>query len=364
MRRVKQIDTRTQNWAAGTTTLPIGFQDFWITGMDLTFTLYIVDSGGAAPYQDWLARAVTSVIINDGGRQYLMANGTKDIRPLYWGNRMRLQGRARMPDHISGSKQYQWTIPILFSPEPVVYDDQLNFWDSRVGIRPSAGLNMQIVFGAATTPGNTLTITTSGNYCLWQVTYYGIIPEPGDTPPQFYPNWQTSLFTPPSTGQGLQVANQINPGPFYRRTHQMITLGAQDGSSDVRSTGATYSSGSQTLTGISEVGIQTADNRHPIYQKLWEKSRESQSQFEVADDNSVAIAFGAASTAYATSTVNASWNVGVFHDDWSRYLAGADPVFGFNSAGKANNWLSTAYTVDTTANTPYVSLFHEAYMPY
>lgn len=366
MRKVRIIDTRIQNWSASVpTTLPIAFQDFWITGIQLSYFVNKTDSGGNQPYQDWLARSITSIQINDGQRNYVNFNGTPDLRTAYYGLRMRHRGRWRMPDNVAGNYNYLWDIPLIFSPEPQVYDDQPNWYDTRCGIRPSAGLTMQVGFGAAASPGNVCTIQGSGK-SYWQVTYYGIIPEAGDTPPDFYPFWNTLNFAPSTTGQGLQVVNQINPGPYYRRIHQMVTIGAQNGSADVRTAGATWASGgAQTLQSISEVGLKTADGRLPIYNKLWQASHESQDEFEVADDNSVAAAFAGANgtTGAATSTTVNNWNAGVFSYDFTRILDGCDPVFGKNTAGLANNWLSTAYTVDVATNCN-VGIFNECYQKY
>lgn len=369
MKKIRQFDFRTISCTTGTPVqLAIGYQEYWITGMRLSFVISQTTSGSPAPFQDWLPRNIAGITIADGGRYYVAATGTPDVRPLYWGVRSRHEGRFRPPSWITGTQVFIWTLPLVFSPEPTIYDDQVNWWDPRVGIMPSAGLTMSINWAASGSSGTTMPITASKSNVL--VTYYGVIPETGDQAPRYYPNWQTYNYNPPAAAQALQSVFPVNPGPYYRRTHQMVTKGAQSGGSDLRQEGYTNVSGTLTQTGnISEVGIRTADGRNPIYEKLYEAAQASQSNFEVADDNTVDAIYAGATAAYGVAVAADQYNPGVYSWDWAKVLKlpandPDAPVFGLNSAGKSPTSLQLAYTVDTTANTPNVGVFHEAYLPY
>ncbi len=369
VKRIDQYEARTLTATASTQTqLQIGFLDYWLTGIDITFFMSYSNSAAAA-YQDPLPRSISSLVVQDGGRSYVSTTGALDLRGLYWMVRQRHQGRFRAPDYNASATApvLPWNLPLVFSPEPNLYDEQVNWWDPRVGIQPSAGLTLAINWAANSVSGSGSTLQTGGKtYALLH--YYGIIPEAGDPVPQFYPNWQFTQFTPTATSQGLQQVLPINPGPYYRRVHQMITKGAQNGSGgDIREDGWHASAGSlATNSCISEVGVVTSDKRLPIYQKTYAACRSSQTQFPGGDDNTYAVAYAAATAAYGASVLSVPYNVGVYHYDLAKFLklgSTDDPVFGANSAGKTPTSLQLGYTVDNISNA-FVTVGFEAYGKY
>lgn len=369
MKRIRQLDPRVISCTLGTPVqLAIGYQEMWITAIDMQIVVSQTVSGSPAPFQDWLPRNIAGLTIQDGGRAYVAWTGAPDIRAGYWGVRARHQGRFRPPDWVTGTNVFTWNLPLVFSPEPQLYDDQTNWWDPRVGIMPSAGLSMTVNWAATGTTGTTMPVTASKTYV--QLTYYGIIPEPGDQVPQFYPNWQTFNYTPQSAAQALQSVLPFNPGPYYRRVHQLITKGAQSGGADLRQEGYTNSSGTMTQGGnISEVGLVTADKRNPVWMKLPTAARSSQESFQVSDDNTYDAIYDQAAASYGVSSILAPYNPAVVSWDLAKFLKldPADPnapVFGVNSAGKSATSLQLGYTVDTTANTPNAQIFQEAYLHY
>jgi len=352
--------------ASTPTVVNLGYLDMIITGIDINFVTSL--TGAGAIYQDWLPRMVSGITLSDGQRNYVGATGTPDIRPLYWGVRNRHQGRFRVPNWLTGTQVFNWDLPLCFSPEPQLYDDQLNWYDDRVGIIPSSGLTLSINWGSATGIGAANTVAAAGKtFAL--ITYYGVIPEGAEPNPRFYPQWQTALFTPTATSQALAQKYPFNSGPYYRRTHVMLTKGAQAGGADQRFEGYTNVAGVLTPgTGISEVGIVTADTRATIFQKAYQATQASQAAFTVADDNAAASIYSGAAAVFGVGDTSNHYNPGVYHYDWAKYLkldpADADgPVFGVNSAGKVSGSFNLGFTVDAVANN-FASIMQESYVKY
>lgn len=136
--------------------LPIGARRFILTGLVLTWEINkIGDTAPEVPNQDWLFRTITSLQLSDGEHSYLSLSGP-DLRILYWHHRMRTQGRDRVRDYVQGGTSatplhVRHSLPILFNPGVIAFDDSENIAGRLCGIKTSDSLNLQMGFGAAGT---------------------------------------------------------------------------------------------------------------------------------------------------------------------------------------------------------------------
>jgi hypothetical protein len=356
-------------FSGGTTqTLLIGPKSYWIVGLILDYRLDYQTGTTPSLNQDAAYRGIQALTLQGGGRPYIKI-GSPDARSLYWDTRLRLRGRAkpvdiRLPASQSTSLSWYHTLPVLFTPNPILANDHLNLYDNFAGVAPDPDLTLTVSWapGGSTSSssvfGTNIAVQTTG---FLRVTLLGVVPEKGSEEPRYFPVWQSAQWAPPQTYSSLTGTQQLTPGFWYRRTAILTLKGAPN--SDNRDDGLAGNA-------VSEIGVLTADGRRPINMKTVDLAQESQSPFTVADDNQAqaeAGSQGATLVAGVTSAV-CGYNPGACIIDWAQQAdtsnpLNADPVLGLNLTNKANTAVQLAFTVDNNTNVNIV-MFHEAYSAY
>lgn len=357
-----QSDSKLVYSAGLASILTPGNLGFWVVGIRFEFEVAKTDGGGPVAYQDWLARVATGLVVSGGNRTYI-SNKTRDLRTLYWWNRMRMAGGERMPDFETGSQTFYWPVTILFTPDPLKFDDQPNLWPVMAGIAPDNNLTIEIDWAASGALGSNITIG-AGTMC--RVTYLGTFP--GNSVPKMQPNYQSTIVSPPSVLTGLQQTFDMPVGPVYRRTAQIFINGTTP--NDVRLDGTAGNAISEAGIG----GIAAAD-QFKLKVRTWAK--QSQTDFEVADDNT---GVPGAAALYGAATTKVQHNPGVTYIDWAQFIdsddasTGNDPTWGLNlgtapSTGqpKTQGAARLLYSVDAFNGSnvgPNVLVFNEGYLKY
>lgn len=318
----------------------------YLLGLGLDLQVVKTEQTSPAANTDYLWRLITGLTFGSGTDPFLGIN--TDARILYWHTRLRTSGRNRAAGYPSGNVTIREYLPLLWGVSPVLPDDGLNLRDVTVGIRRDQGLTMTVNWGAANAIGANITVTAA---TLALELLYGVL-EPGESAPPYRPNWVTTKPVVTS-GLGLQMIDPLPTNAIYRRTAVMITQGASP--ADNRTDG-------DPNTAVSEVGIKNATGDLVARYKTWDKTRQDQSNFKVADDNG---AVPGATLAPSSPTVAAKHNPGVFQWDWREHLKSSDfpkNPYGIDMRGAPQNAYNLAYSVDVATNTVVTEL-HERVLP-